>query len=401
MKALLESKFSSMSKVRVTEGFRFALLTILISGLSSGCTSAAQAYPGVQRALLQLAPAGDSSLPAQQAVPAVPLTATVAPGGDFTASVPRGWSIASSQQGDSFVISPAGQAQPSAYFIVVDVSDLRFRASIAACSRGFRPFGDLLTQCTIPSVRLQLSDSSRVWGPEQALDLILQAMRANGAGQFAVPAVISISSSAYSAQAFYRVSGTTPRGPVEQWGVVTTVYLPNPMLDPRAVTSVAIIAGCSASPDMTPSFRRTCAGIIDSYRPSPAWVGRLTAGMVNNYQQEGQILLQMGYTALQGFQAREQMINNFGHFMQNIQWQTFKAIQSRSYLNGQEWIATFGGNTLMKNPKTGELIPVPFGYASYGLDDRSFTPTVLAGPDERPGASIGNVQSQLSLVPAQ
>lgn len=400
MKAHLESLFLSISRFRALAWFRFTPVAILIWGLSSGCTSAAQAYPDAHGSLRQSTLAPDWSLPAQQAVPAVPLISAAAPGGDFTASLPRGWSIASSQQGDSFVMAPVGRPQPSAYFIVVDVSDLRFRASIAACSRGFRPFGDLLTQCTIPSVRTQLADSSHTWAPAQALDLILRGMEANGAGQFAPPSVIPISSSAYSAQAFYRVSGTTPGGSTEQWGVLTMVYLPNPMLVPRAVTSLAVITGCSASSDMAPSFRRTCAGIIDSYRPSPAWVGRLTAGMVNIYEQEGQILLRMGYDALQGFQARQQMINSFGQSMQNIQWQTFHAIQSRSYLNGQEWIATFGGNTLMKNPETGELISVPFGYPSYGLDNRSLTPTVLAGPDERPGAWIGNAQSQVTLVPA-
>ncbi len=398
MKAILKALFSSKPGA---SRFRLALLAILLSGLPSGCISAAQAYPDAHGSLRAATVAHDSPLPAQLAVPAVPLAVAGAPGGDFTAAVPRGWSITSSQQGDSFVIAPAGQAQPSAYFIVVDISDLRFRASIAACSRGFRPFGDLLTQCTIPSVRLQLSDSSRTWPPAQALDLILQGMRAKGAGQFAPPSVISISSSDDSARAFYHTSGMTPHGPVEQWGVITMVYLPNPMLDPRAVTSLAVIAGCSASPDMAPGLRRACAGIIDSYRPSPAWVDRLTSGMANVYEQEGQILLQMGYSALRGFQARQQMINNFGQSMQNIQWQTFQAIQSRSYLNGQEWIATFGGNTLMKNPETGELISVPFGYASYGLDNRGLTPTVLAGPDERPGTRIGNAESQMSLVPAQ
>jgi hypothetical protein len=376
---------------------RLAFLAILATGLSSGSTSAAQAYP-VHGSLRQATPAGDASLPAQQAVPAVPLTAAVAPGGNFAASVPRGWSIASSQQGDSFVITPIGQTQPSAYFMVVNVSDLRFRASIAACSRGFRPFGNLLTQCTIPSVRTQLVDSSHAWAPAQALGVILQEMQANGSGQFGAPSFISVSSAPSSAQAFYRVTGTTPRGPIEYWGIVTVLYLPNPMLDPQAVTSLAVIAGCSSSPDTAVSFRRTCAGMIDSYRPSPNWVGRLTAEMVNNYQQEGQILLQMGYNALHGFQARERMINFFGQSMQNIQQQTFQAIQSRSYLNGQEWIATFGGNTLMKNPDTGELISVPFGYQSYGLDDRGLTPTVLAGPDERPGASIGSAVSQKTLV---
>lgn len=356
---------------------------------------------GQVAAYCQVPPVGSRLLPPKQVIPIVPLFPSVSPDGAFKASVPRGWTITSPPSGDSFVIAPAGDIQQSAYFIVVDISDLRFRAQLAACSRGFQPFGNLLTQCTIPSVRTQLADSSHKWMPAEGLGLVLQEMQASGSGRFGAPSLIPISSTSSTAQAFYRVVGTGPRGTVERWGVVTMIYLPNPMLDPRAVTSLAVIAGCSAPSAVASGLRRTCAGMIESYRLSPAWVSRLTSGMVSIYEQEGQILLQMGYTAVRGFQAREAMINSFSQAMQQIQWQTFQAIQARSYVNGQDWIAAFGGNTLMKDPETGEIIPVPFGYPSYGLDDRGAAPRVLAGPDERPGASIGSAVSQRALVPAQ
>jgi len=382
---------------RMLAWLRYAALLTVISGCPFGCSSTGQTDTGPQGHFPQPAVVRAQPLPAQ-AIPAVLLTPTVAPSGDFTASVPGGWVITSAPRGDSFLIAAPGQPQPSAYFIVVDVSDLRYHAQIGSCSRRFNPFGSLLTGCTIPSIRTQLADSSREWAPPQALALILQIMQANAAGQLGAPSVIAVSSSSSWAQAFYRVTGSTPRGSVEHWGILNMIYLRNPMLSPSAVTSLALIAGCSAPPQIADSFRRTCAGIIDSYQFSPAWHDRIATGMVNIYQQEGQILLQMGYDAVRGFQAREQMITTFGQSMQSMQYKTFEAIRSKSYLNGEEWIATFGGNTLMKDPATGALISVPFGYASYGIDDRGLTPTVLAGPDEKPGASIGTAVSQRTLV---
>jgi len=398
MKSLLQSMWKPQKSHLEVARIRFAPLITLASVFLLGHAVAQRTYTD-QGGFGQAVTGRSPLLPVQQAIPAVPLTAIVSPGGEFAASVPRGWSISPSAHGDSFFIAPSGHSQPSAYFIVVDVSDLRYLARITACSRGFNPFGDLLTQCTIPSIRIQLGDSSREWTPAEGLGLILQGMQARGAGRFGVPYVNAVSSSTTSPQAFYRVVGTTPQGQVEHWGIVTMIYMPNPMLYPRAVTSFALIAGCSAPPDMADSLRRTCAGIIDSYRVSPAWEGRLTAGIINMYEQEGQILLRMGYNAARGFQAREQMINTFGQSMQSMQWRTFQAIQSRNYLTGQEWIATFGGNTLMKDPVTGALISVPYGYPSYGIDDRGLTSTVLAGQDERPGASIGNAVSTHLLVP--
>jgi hypothetical protein len=170
------------------------------------------------------------------------------------------------------------------------------------------------------------------------------------------------------------------------------------MLGQGRVTTLAWIAGCSAPPDLANSFRRTCAGAISSFRPSPAWQSRLAAGTADVYQQESQILLRIGANVAGGFQAREQMINSFGQSMQRMQQQTFNAIQSQNYRNGQGWLATFAGNTIVEDPVTGKRYEVPFGYSSYGIDDRGLTPVILMGSDEGPGKSIGSAQSQRSLV---
>jgi hypothetical protein len=155
----------------------------------------------------------DFSVPSQQVVSAVPLTSAVVPGGDFGASVPRGWSIRSSPQGDGFQIVSPGGSQVSAWLVIVDVSDLRYRAQLTSCSRGgFNPFGNMLTQCTIPSIKTQLGDSSREWSPAEGLQSIIAKLQGtNAAGRFGMPTVSPVSNS--RASAFFRVEGRRPKVP--------------------------------------------------------------------------------------------------------------------------------------------------------------------------------------------
>jgi hypothetical protein len=339
----------------------------------------------------------DRSAPAVQALPAVPLSAVQTPGGDFTVALPPGWTAKSSAEGDSMAMNPAGKTQPSIYLAVLAVSDLRYQANLAGCTGGFHAFGNVLTQCVIPSVRIQLRDSSRTWSAEEAVQMILQRLHeANRGGQgFGAPALIPSSRS----QVFYRVTSTGPTGPLENWGVVTIAALPNPMLGPGEVTSLAWVAGCSAPRSGAGSFRRTCAGVLHSLQPNAAWSGRLARRMAATYEQEAQILIRIGQTVLPGFRARGQMIAGFGQSMQQMQLQTFHALEAREYRTGQDWVATFGGNTNVRDPATGKYYTVPYGYRSYCLDGRGSTPMVLMGPDEAPGKSIGRAVCQRRLVP--
>jgi hypothetical protein len=147
-----------------------------------------------------------------------------------------------------------GQRQVSAYFIVVDVSNLRCRARIAACSRGFNLSGSLLTQCTIPSIRTQLADSGREWTPAQGLGLILQAMQANGSGRLGVPSVIPASSTPSSAEAFCRDTATTSWGPVEHWGIITMI--------------------CSEDIDLVQTEDEPIGATVDAVRDALSWLGK-------------------------------------------------------------------------------------------------------------------------------
>jgi hypothetical protein len=124
--------------------------------------------------------------------------------------------------------------------------------------------------------------------------------------------------------------------------------------------------------------------VLNSFRPAPAWQGRIAAGLVAIYAQEADILVQMGRTAVRGAAVQQQMIAGFGRSMQQMQLRTFQALQARSYRTGQDWIATFAGNENLRDPATGKVCSVPYGYGSYCLDDRGATPTVLMGADMAP-----------------
>lgn len=335
------------------------------------------------------------SFAAPQAIPAVPLTPARFPGRGFTVALPPGWTLTSSPGGDALSIHPSGSNQPDIYLTVVGVSDLRYQARLLACSRAHHPFGNSLSRCVMPSVATQLADSRWKWTPEQAFQVILQRLRQARAGRtFGPPALIPLSPS----QAFYRVRSTTPAGiPREDWGIVTMIYLPNPMLGPGEVTSLALIAGCLAPSNQADGFRRACAGVLDSFHPDPNWEGRLAAGIAAIYAREAQILLQMGRAIAQGFAVRREMITRVGQSIRRMQLRTFQAIQTRKIRTGQNWIATFGGNTNLRDPETGKYYTVPDGYGSYCLDDRGPTPVVLMGPDEVPGKAIGGAVCQRRL----
>jgi hypothetical protein len=214
----------------------------------------------------------------------------------------------SSPGGDVVQMRPVGKNEPSVYMMMVSVSDLRFEASLKACSKhAVSLFYDIFTRCTVPSVQTQLNDSRQQWSPQEAFPLILQRL-SGGAVQFGAPRLTPSSGS----QAFYRIAATSGNGTFENWGIVSMVYVPNPMLGQGEVTSLAMILGCTAPSGQADGFRPTCSGVVDSFRPDPSWFNRLAQGMESVYDQEKQILIRMGRPILEGAQAREQMITSFG-----------------------------------------------------------------------------------------
>jgi len=323
-------------------------------------------------------------------IPGVPLTPTQAPGGDFSVAVPAGWIISGSAQADSFTIAPVGKMQPSVTFTIIGVSDLRYAAQIKSCTRSFHPFGDILTTCVIPAVRMQLQDSSFPWTPQQAAQAILQRLQQTGRVSFGPPRFTTESAT----KIYYKVSSTGISGPLENWGTITVFHLPNQILGPGMVTSLAWIAGCSAPAGEAETFYDTCAGIIHSTRPAPGWATRFATALVTQYQQEAQALISMGRAVIQNSFYRSQMITAAGQAVQQMQMDTFFRRQAQIVHDADHWSAALRGEDIVRDPRTGMLYPVPHGYQQYCGDDNLLNPTIIAGNglDVKLGSWAGNHQ---------
>jgi hypothetical protein len=324
----------------------------------------------------------------EKATLAVPLAPTRSANGDFTVYLPAEWSINSSSQGDVLTMVPSGKTQPSIIVVIVSVSDLRYQTRIAGCSRGFNPFGNILMQCVIPSVQMQLQDSSRSWSPGESLQLVIERLQqSHWQGlSFGHPDLIPISAS----QAFYQVLSSGPMGPLDHWGTITVYHLPNPMLGPGKVTSLALIAGCSVPASQAESWRDLCAGVIHSVRPAPGWGSRFTTALIGIYAQEADILIKMGQAIVKGFKVQQQMIDSAGRAVQRMQLEAFERRQEAMVHDTRHWVAALAGEELVRDPETGKIYPVPYGYQTYCIDDNPLDPTILLGNDISPGTWVGN-----------
>jgi hypothetical protein len=324
----------------------------LLSAPKAGFESIGGAFAQMQRSFA-VSVAATQSAPGNEPIQAVALPMTRV--GDFVLGLPQGWSMTASPGGDVIQMRSRGTEQPSVYVMVTSVSDLRFEASLDACSK--HPVNlsyDIFSQCTVPSVRTQLNDSSQEWGPQTAFPLILQRLH-GGAAQFGNPMLTPTS----AAQAFYRVTATSRIGRLENWGIITMVYVPNPMLGPGKVTSLAMIFGCTAPSDQANGFRPTCSSVIDSFRADPNWFNRLAQGIESIYDREQQILIRMGKPMVEGAQTRQLMIASFGQSMQQMQYETFETIQAANYKTMQNEIAVLGGRVLMRDPDGGPPVSLP------------------------------------------
>jgi hypothetical protein len=322
-----------------------------------------------------------------QVVPGVPLTPTHSPDGSVSVALPAGWNINASSQGDSLTMTPAGRTQPSVIMALFTVSDLRYAARITACSRSFNPLGNMLTSCVIPSVRMQLQDSSRPWTPQEAAQIVMQRLQQTGRASFGLPQWNPVSPT----QAYYRVSSTGPGGVLDNWGSITMFHFANPTLGPGEVTSLALLAGCSAPSGQAESFYATCAGIIRSLRPSPEWGNRFASVLVNGYAQEAQALINMGWNVANNFAYRQQMITAAGQAVQEMQQEAFERRQAQIVHDAEHWSAALRGDDIVRDPQTGKLYSVPHGYQQYCIDDNALDPTIIAsnGTDVMPGSLAG------------
>ena len=292
---------------------------------------------------------------------------TVGPGA-FRIAVPQGWTVNTPQGTSAAVITPAGQKQPSIVILpMLPVSDLRFTTAITSCTgQGFSPFGDVISQCVIPAIQMQLADSSRPWTPDAALRLLLQAL-AQGGSPFGTPTITPLSSDT----ARFEVSTMANGQPLIEVGVIQMLYLQNPLLGQApgqaGVSSFAFISACSASPQQVEQQQPICASVLRSFTPSEAWLNALAQQALDRYRQEFNLLLQMGQSAVTNSGLRGMMISQWGAAMQTMQVQAYQNIQATSYRTGENWIAALGNNVNLQDPNTGQVYAAPGGYRTYCL----------------------------------
>jgi hypothetical protein len=309
-----------------------------------------------------------SSAPIMTA-PAAALTPIQSPLG-FTIAVPAGWAQKPVPQAPNvLVFSPPDANTPSIYILpALRVSDMRFQAILNRCSQAiqrsplFAP--DAFIGCIQPAVRSQLADSRQGWSPDAAFRAILN-MLGSGQTRFGKPQITTMSQTS----ARFSVPAASMGREVEDWGLVTTAYLNNPLLaqyGASAVTTLAFVTGCSAPPAQMESFAPVCAAALRSFQPSQGWINRLVQEVSSTYAQEYQTLIGMGTTMLDHSATREQSIAQFGSTMQQLQYNTYEAIQANDLQRGLDGIAMLGG----PNEQVVRCVPVAPGLYPYTSTDR-------------------------------
>ncbi len=310
--------------------------------------------------------------------------------GGFTILVPRGWAMNQVSGAPlAAVISPPGQHAPAIYLVLVAVSDIRYNAILNRCTGQFsrNPLlaPDMISNCVVPAVRAQLSDSAHEWKAEQALQAILQIF-SGAEARFQITGSRETS----PGQVQYRIASVENGKPLVHWGEVSISYLANPLLSQAGqagVTSLSLVTGCRSAPDEETSFRATCANVLQSFRPAPGWNQSVAAQFMQGYRQEAQALINMGLNVARNMGVTRDMIGSFGAAQQQMQLQTYENIQNAQYHSQENWIATLGENVNMVNPLTGDVKSLPSGYGNYCDDAAGDT---LAGPNVAPGKSVGH-----------
>jgi hypothetical protein len=337
--------------------------------------------------------------------PAVPLMAIQSPLG-FSVDVPAGWVQKPVPQAPNvLVFSPPGAAAHSIYILpALRVSDMRFQAILGRCSQAIRRSPlfapDAFTGCVQPAVSSQLADSSQGWSPEAAFRAILATL-GSGQTRFGTPQITPTSQNS----ARFSVPAASMGRQLEDWGFVTTTYLPNPLLAQAngrgGVTTLGFVSGCSAPPADVERFSPLCAAALHSFHPSTEWVNRLAQAVYSAYAQESQILLRMGNTMVDHFAERQHSIAQFGSAMQQMQYSTYQAVQAANLRTGENEIATLGNNVILRDPTTGQMYLEPAGRGSYCLNAGGSD--VLTGTNMAPGKYIDSPADQCAqmLEPAE
>ena len=332
-------------------------------------------------------------------VPAVAMKPAQTPQGGFSILEPLGWDLQRQPQSIFAInLKPQANTGESAYVILVNVSDLRYLMTLQRCNQQFarsRLFApDSISGCVVPAVRAQMDDSRRRWAPADALRSTLQVFASAGA-QFQLASTTQETNGVIG----YRVLIRQGSQQLASNGTVTMAYFSNPLFSTttaQGVTSLALISGCNAPISQEESFRATCSSILQSFRMDRQTMNEITSELLQSYQTEAQILIKMGQSDARGFASRSGAIANWGAQMQQMQNDTYGAIQAANYHNGLNWIATLGDKVNMQDPRTGKVYALPAGYGSYCMDASGNT--ALMGLDLKPGQSVSKSSAQCDTL---
>src|ERR1700694_3116892 len=195
--------------------------------------------------------------------PSQPLMLATSPGGEFSVAIPAGWTINPSQDGQTFPLTPRGQADPSiACSAAIPVSDLRATEVAAYCAQ--TATADALT-CSETELSYQLSDAQHAWSATESFQALVQALSQLTKVQYGPPRITPLS----QVSATYEVTQQTRGATLDDWGMIAMGYLNNPTFQVNsnsAYTSLALVTGCEASPDQVASMRLICKQALTWFR---------------------------------------------------------------------------------------------------------------------------------------
>jgi hypothetical protein len=310
------------------------------------------------------------------AVSTVALTPAPSPWNDYTVGVPAGWTARPlSTDSDALELVSGAPLHQATVLILpgIAVSDLRFTAMLRQCTQAAaqNPItGPDVLSCTVRAGEAQLQDSSHAWTPQQAANAILEIVAPNGAySGLQLPPFGARS-------ALFRVTLRNQGQTVQSWGYLAVVPLANPLLSSSAgpgVTSVVLVGSCTAPPDQVAGLTALCGQVLGSFHAGRAFWNHLAQRLMQTYETEAQILLQMGHQAVANFAWRQQTIQQWGAAMLQMQVQTNAAEQAARQKIALNEIATLGGDTLEQDPNTGKVYSLPAGFAQYCINSTGDT----------------------------
>lgn len=277
----------------------------------------------------------------------------------YAIALPEGW-VVRPIAGHSACAMPAGRGEPIVCFLLgARVSDLRYNAILEQCNRRFmqNPLfaPDALNGCVAPAIRAQLADSAYRWPATKAVQAVLDALRQAPGTAIAAPEF----GPGPPEEVVYRFAETRRGQQLVDWGHASMAYLENPLLSQPdgapGVTSLLSAGNCAASPAEEASFAPLCSAILHSFSPEPGLERTILQDVAAGYQQEVQILLQMGRTIVNNFQIRTEMINDTMAMVRQMQWETSENFRQNNMRVAKGWINALAGTNDFYDPQSGKV----------------------------------------------